>query len=1174
MADGSLIFDTKIDSKGFTQGLNKLKSGAKSGGLGVAKSLAGALAGLGLAITTTAVAGAKKVMDASISFESAFAGVKKTVDATEEEFSNLRTSILETSKSLKVVNPNELAEVMAIAGQLGIETKNLEKFSETVVKMGTATNLSREEAAVAMARLANITGTSQENFDRLGSTIVSLGNNFATTESEITEMALRLAGTGSLVKMSESDILAFSAAMSSVGINAEAGGSSMSRVWSKINTEVLSSGKHLEGFASLAGMSASEFSQAWQSAPAEAMTKVVEGLDRVKQSGGDVNATLKALGISSVVEIDTLARLSGAHSELAKAVGLAGEAWAKNTALDNEFIARLQTSEEIINGLKNSVTVLAIQMGDALKPAFHEALVEVNGFMAKLEKGFNSGGFTGFASALGEIIPEAINSFTEKLPDIMALGVSFIDALGQGLEANAGNIGANVGKATDTLLTGILNSAPNWFGAGLELITGFVNGVAENASSLVPNILTSIIGIADKIIEGLPAFIDAGLNLLKGLAQGIADGLPTFIENAPRIINEFFSAIYSKIPDFLKAGLEIIITLGKGLIQAIPTLIANIPAIIMAIVNVFTGFNFVALGKSLILKIGSGMRSLLSTIVGIAKSIGQGIINAIKSFFGEGVSTGHLFISKVANGIRNAIGFIRSGVESVMQAAFSVLRSAVGRVISIGGDIVRGIASGIRNAGGAVLEALGGVVDSAISWVKGKLGIKSPSRVFRDQVGKMIGAGLAIGIDKSKAVVVESSKALSQASLVGFRPTLKAFSALGALNGSLFAKNLESNKANVIRSANNTGLALFRAMAKQMKGVESTEKEAFLERAEKMHKLKIAHIGVAYKEYQNIIVGEEKKITERIDKLKKEAEMVSAQASQTKNKALKASLNAQSKGLKNQQTLLKQQLEDLKTFEKRFTSTFDKMVDDYEKAVDEVTKKSESMAEKLVSYGEIVKEIKEDLGDGVTRSHFELTEISEQIDQLKRYGEVLSKVQARGADSDVTKKLEGLGIDEAIRYGELLLAQSDKDWRTYMSKMAEKRSLAEKISKDIYAKDLQTLDRDFTQKAIKNLQTIEKGAADMGVQSAKALTDGFKKKAHEFERAVSSTIANAMMKASEELGVNLFSNSRGQRGNTTITNNSNVHIGKVVTSETADAVRKTDEKLASYNRKKLRGAMS
>ena len=1174
MADGSLIFDTKIDSKGFTQGLNKLKNGAKSGGLGVAKSLAGALAGLGLAITTTAVAGAKKVMDASISFESAFAGVKKTVDATEEEFSNLRTSILETSKSLKVVNPNELAEVMAIAGQLGIETKNLEKFSETVVKMGTATNLSREEAAVAMARLANITGTSQENFDRLGSTIVSLGNNFATTESEITEMALRLAGTGSLVKMSESDILAFSAAMSSVGINAEAGGSSMSRVWSKINTEVLSGGKHLQGFASLAGMSASEFSQAWQSAPAEAMTKVVEGLDRVKQSGGDVNATLKALGISSVVEIDTLARLSGAHTELAKAVGLAGEAWAKNTALDNEFIARLQTSEEIINGLKNSVTVLAIQMGDALKPAFHEALVEVNGFMAKLEKGFNSGGFTGFARALGEIIPEAINSFTEKLPDIMALGVSFIDALGQGLEANAGNIGANVGQATDTLLTGILNSAPNWFGAGLELITGFVNGVAENASSLVPNILTSIIGIADKIIEGLPAFIDAGLNLLKGLAQGIADGLPTFIENAPRIINAFFSAIYSKIPDFLKAGLEIIITLGKGLIQAIPTLIANIPAIIMAIVNVFTGFNFVALGKSLILKIGSGMRSLLSTIVGIAKSIGQGIINAIKSFFGEGVSTGHLFISKVANGIRNAIGFIRSGVESVMQAAFNVLRSAVNRVISIGGDIVRGIASGIRNAGGAVLEALGGVVDSAISWVKGKLGIKSPSRVFRDQVGKMIGKGLAIGIDKSKAVVAESSKALSQASLVGFRSTLKAFSTLGTLNGSLFAKNLESNKANVIRSANDTGLALFRAMAKQMKGVESAEKEAFLERAEKMHKLKIAHIGVAYKEYQNIIVGEEKKITERIDKLKKEAEMVSAQASQTKNKALKASLRAQAKGLKSQQDLLKQQLEDLKTFEKRFTSTFDKMVDDYEKAVDEVTKKSESMAEKLVSYGEIVKEIKEDLGDGVTKSHFELTEISEQIDQLKRYGEVLSKVQARGADSDVTKKLESLGIDEAIRYGELLLAQSDKDWRTYMSKMAEKRSLAEKISKDIYAKDLQTLDRDFTQKAIKNLQTIEKGAGDMGVQSAKALTDGFKKKAHEFERAVSSTIANAMMKASEELGVNLFSNSRGQQGNTTITNNSNVHIGKVVTSETADAVRKTDEKLASYNRKKLRGAMS
>ena len=200
---------------------------------------------------------------AGLDFESSFASVRKTVDASEEEFARLA----EASKNMSTevaASTTTINEVMATGGQLGIATEHMEEFTRVMIDLSNSCeDLNAEEAATSIAKFANIMGTDQSNFSNIGSTIVDLGNNFATTEKPIMEMAQRLAGAGRQVGMSEADILGFAAALSSVGIEAQMGGSSFSKAMVKMEVATVEGGQALDDFASISGMSSEQFKAMW-----------------------------------------------------------------------------------------------------------------------------------------------------------------------------------------------------------------------------------------------------------------------------------------------------------------------------------------------------------------------------------------------------------------------------------------------------------------------------------------------------------------------------------------------------------------------------------------------------------------------------------------------------------------------------------------------------------------------------------------------------------------------------------------------------------------------------------------------------------------------------------------------------------------------------------------------
>ncbi len=402
-------------------------------------------------LTVPILAGAAAVTTAAISWESAFAGVKKTndevVDSTGKvvySYKDLEDGLRGLAKELPSSH-QEIAAVAEAAGQLGIETPNVVGFTKTMIDLGESTNMSAETAATALARFANITQMSQGDFDKLGSVIVDLGNNFATTESEITEMGLRLAGAGKQIGMSQGEILGFAAALSSVGIEAEAGGSAFSKVMvemqlavekgtgafseleqiannagysiGEVGDVVLKGGKplksmaeslgmsskelskmykeadksktSLENFSQVAGMTGEQFSKAFKEDPSQAIIKFIEGLKNAESQGTSAIKVLDDMDIKEVRLRDSLLRASNASDVFSGAIKMGNKAWGENTALTEEANKRYETTESKLKMLKNEAVDAAIDLGgpfvDALRDGLQASkpLVKMLGDLAK-----------------------------------------------------------------------------------------------------------------------------------------------------------------------------------------------------------------------------------------------------------------------------------------------------------------------------------------------------------------------------------------------------------------------------------------------------------------------------------------------------------------------------------------------------------------------------------------------------------------------------------------------------------------------------------------------------------------------------------------------------------------------------------------------------------------------
>jgi TP901 family phage tail tape measure protein len=578
------------------------------------------IAGLGQTLTTRVtmpIVGAFGASaKAAIDWESAFTGVMKTVDETANTtYDDLKKSINEIAKTT-ASSQNEVASVMEIGGQLGVTADQLGEFTKNVVMLRDTTNLTLDDAATTIARFANVTGMAISDTDRLGSVVVDLGNNYATSEAEIMSMAQRLAGAGAQIGLTEGEILGFATALSSVGIEAEMGGSAFSKAMIKMQVaaetgydqvidlqnktgmslrelQLLSSnnskdfkaladslgltkeemnatikaGANLQDFAEVANMETKEFVELYRNDAPAALQAFIKGLGDTEGHGESTIAMLQEMGFTEVRLRDTLTRLANSGDLVTDAVARGNQAWSENTAMTAEAEKRYATMAAKISQLKARITEVAVEIGQTLMPYIEKAMTFIEGLVEKWkalddEQKEAILKFAAVAAAVGPVLL-VVGKLVSSIGSIVSVFGSLVSGGGK-LITMISSISGSAGGLSGVLAAlagpiGIVVAAVAALAAGFAYLFNtneeFRSGIMQTVSTLKTNLAAAFQSIQPALASLKEAF-DGLMAILAPVFELIFKyiaGVVNGIANAAGPIIEVITNVIEFITNIIQA---------------------------------------------------------------------------------------------------------------------------------------------------------------------------------------------------------------------------------------------------------------------------------------------------------------------------------------------------------------------------------------------------------------------------------------------------------------------------------------------------------------------------------------------------------------------------------------------------------------------------------------------
>lgn len=700
----------------------------------------------------------------AIDFETAWTGVTKTVDGTDEQLATVRQGILDLAETT-ASSSEDIAAISEAAGQLGIETDNIVGFTDAIVRLGDSTNLVGDEGAAQLAKFANIVGMSQDKFENLGSAIVDLGNHYATTEQDIVNMSMRLAGAGKQVGLSEGEILGLSTALSSVGVEAEMGGSAISKAMVKMQnavemstsklsgilqktgmslhelqlmasndskgfknlaqsidmtskelTNIVNAGVDLENFSAVSGMSAEQFKKAWKDDAAGALSAFIKGLGDADEKGESAITMLSEMGLTEVRLRDSLLRAANAGDLFNEAMETGNKAFEENTALADESNKRYETTAAKLSQLKETIKNIAITLGETLLPII---------------------------SSVADTVKNGLKHFTNLSPTMQKIILIITSVV-----AAAGPLLVIIGKVVSSIGS-ILTLAPK-ITTAVQSVMGVVSKLggflAAHPAVAIVAAIAAVIAILVSLYKNCEPFREFVDNLWEKIKQFFKD-VGEWFKDLGNKISEFWDKIKVFFTETMPNTINDFIEKIKNFFTE------NWKALLLLIVNPFAG------AFKLLYDNCEGFRNFVNGFVEKVKTLFTEGLEKIKTFFTEKIpeliNNIVTWFSELPNKIYNAIvgtvDKIRTWGDKIKEKATTAIKNLVNGVINNAKTLPSKIANAINGAittvttwGSNMVNRARNAMSNVVSGVTSKLK-EIPSRVT--SIGRDIIEGLWNGIN-------------------------------------------------------------------------------------------------------------------------------------------------------------------------------------------------------------------------------------------------------------------------------------------------------------------------------------------------------------------------------------------------------------------------------------------
>lgn len=564
-----------------------------------------------------------------------------------------------------------LSDLARLAGQFGIATDDIVEFTEVMALLSvTIDDLDVEAAASAIARLATIMGVASDEFDNLGSTLVDLGNKFASAEGDILNLAGRIAGAGKIIGLSAQEVFgianAFAVVVGPQGI--EAAGTAVQKVFLALNTSVLQGGESLEKFAKVAGLSAGEFKKLFQKDAAKAFRLFVEGLGKQGKKG---ELILRDLGLTDARLIRSFLQIAGAGDLLKRSLDTATTAFAENVALQEEARKRFETLASQIQLLKNNIFELGIQLGEILKPALIGAIKQFSGALDDIGKKLVPG-FKAFAQVLPEVVGLVI-SLIKALADMATGFLELVAQLGPSIEL-LGEFFETVGKGS-RFIFGELTPAVEALNAGLQ-------NIREVLGTAFGNIKTQGLEALRSLMAGLGEVVTAALN---GIAQAIPLVVPLLLE----MVQAFSTLVNAVGPDLQNFVQQVVERLGQLAAAFADVLSIVAGPVLRVLAEVFDeiGNVVIELARHIVDTAGPAINALADSFVQFIDALGPSVLEVLKSLVDAFVTlqpalsrlleTLAPLIAQIAGGLTEAIAPLADAFSRIIIALLPVLQTIV-----------------------------------------------------------------------------------------------------------------------------------------------------------------------------------------------------------------------------------------------------------------------------------------------------------------------------------------------------------------------------------------------------------------------------------------------------------------------------------------------------------------